>query len=69
MWMATSVYLICDYFFLSIQYSTYPVSRVAYKEIYKKSILYGKGVREIEYSLSITSIALVQVQKAIPRKK
>ena len=54
MWMATSVYLICDiFFFQSIQYSDYPTSRVVYKEIYKNSILYGKGINQIEYSLSL----------------
>ena len=35
-------------FFQSIQYSAYPASRFVYKEIYKNSILYGKGVSEIE---------------------
>ena len=40
-------------FFQSIQYSAYPASRFVYKEIYKNSILYGKGVSEIDNSLSL----------------
>ena len=40
-------------FFQSIQYSAFPASRVVYIEIYKNTILYDKGVSEIEYSLSL----------------
>ena len=45
-------YYVIIFFSQSIQYSAYPASRFVYK-VYKSGMFYGKGVSEIEYSLSI----------------